>query len=131
MKEALSVISLCPEVYPIFITKMINLNRVQSKVIAEVSGVPSKRKVHHALSSDARAETLEFLYKKPRDVEEIAKKLKLQSTTVRHHIEALLEAGLLESYEERTKDYLKNCLQKEADLFLSLLKGKDIISFLS
>jgi len=32
-----------------------------------------------------------------------------------------------ESYEERTKDYLKNCLQKEADLFLSLLKGKDII----
>ena len=67
-----------------------------------MTAVPSKSKIHQALSSDARAETLEFLYKKPHDIEEIAKKLKLQSTTVRHHIQALLEAGLVESYEERT-----------------------------
>ncbi len=67
-----------------------------------MNDVSSKRKVHHALSSDARAETLQLLYKKPHDIEEIAKKLKLQPVTVRHHIQALLEAGLLESYEERT-----------------------------
>ena len=62
----------------------------------------TKRKIHHALSSDPRAEALELLYKKPHDVNEIAKKLKLRPVTVRHHIQALLEAGLLETFEERT-----------------------------
>ncbi len=32
-----------------------------------------------------------------------------------------------ESYKEKTKDYLKNYLQKEAGLFLSSLKGTNII----
>lgn len=62
----------------------------------------SKKELHRALSSDTRVETLKLLYRKPHDIEEIAKKLKLQPVTVRHHIQALQEAGLLESYEERT-----------------------------
>jgi len=61
-----------------------------------------EREVHRALSSDARVETLKLLYKKPQDVEAIAEKLKLQPVTVRHHIQTLIEAGLLESYEERS-----------------------------
>ena len=62
----------------------------------------SKKEVHRALSSDARVETLKLLYRKPHDIEELAEKLKLQPVTVRHHIQALQEAGLLDSYEERT-----------------------------
>jgi predicted ArsR family transcriptional regulator len=38
----------------------------------------------------------------PHDIEDIAEKLKLQPVTIRHHIQALQEAGLLDSYEERT-----------------------------
>jgi len=61
-----------------------------------------EREVHRALSSNARVETLKLLYKRPHDIDEIAKKLNLQPVTMRHHILALQEAGLLESYEERT-----------------------------
>ncbi len=64
--------------------------------------VSAKRKVHQALSSESRAETLQLLYQKPHDVDEIARKLKLRPVTVRHHIAALLEAGLLETFEGRT-----------------------------
>ena len=62
----------------------------------------SEREVHRALSSEARAETLKLLYKRPHVIEEIAEKLKLQPVTVRHHIQALQEAGFLETYEERS-----------------------------
>jgi len=56
-----------------------------------------------ALSSEVRLEILKLLYQKPRDIEDLAKNyLKLQPITVRHHIQFLQEAGLLESYEERT-----------------------------
>ncbi len=62
----------------------------------------SEREIHRALSSEARAEILSLLYKKPHDVEELAKKLKLKPVTIRHHLQSLQEAGLLEYYEERS-----------------------------
>jgi len=62
----------------------------------------SSREIYRALSSEARAEILRLLYKKPHDIEEIAESLKLQPVTIRHHIQALSEAGLLEFYEERS-----------------------------
>ncbi len=62
----------------------------------------SEREVHRALSSEARKETLKLLYKRPHAVEEIAEKLNLQPITIRHHIQMLDEAGLLDSFEERT-----------------------------
>lgn len=62
----------------------------------------SKKEVHRALSSEARVEILKFLYKRPNTIEELAEKLDLRPVSVRHHILALREAGLLESYEERT-----------------------------
>ena len=56
-----------------------------------------------ALSSDVRLEILKLLYQRPRDIDDLATNyLKLQPVTVRHHIHFLQEAGLLESYEERT-----------------------------
>lgn len=62
----------------------------------------SKLEVLRALSSDARLEILKLLYRKPHDIEELAEKLKLRPVTIRHHIQSLQEAGLLEYYEERT-----------------------------
>ncbi len=62
-----------------------------------------KIEVLRALSNDVRLEILKLLYQKPRDVEDLAKNyLKLQPITVRHHIQCLQEAGLLESYQGRT-----------------------------
>src|SRR3989337_1225729 len=61
-----------------------------------------EREVYRALSSKARVEILKLLYKKPHDIEELAKKLAFQPVTIRHHIQSLQEAGLLESYEERS-----------------------------
>lgn len=49
-----------------------------------------------------RLEILKLIYQKPRDIEDLATCLKLQPITVRHHIQFLQEAGLLESYEART-----------------------------
>ncbi len=60
------------------------------------------KEIHHALSSEARVEILKLIYKKPRGIEEISGSLKLQPVTIRHHIQALLEAGLLEFHEERS-----------------------------
>ena len=60
------------------------------------------KEVYRALSSEARAEILKLVYQKPRDIEEMAESLKLQPVTIRHHVQALLEAGLLEFHEERS-----------------------------
>lgn len=60
------------------------------------------KEVYHALSSEARAEILKLVYQKPRHIEELAESLKLQPVSVRHHIQALLESGLLEFHEERS-----------------------------
>jgi len=58
--------------------------------------------VYRALSSKSRADILKLLYKKPHSIEELAEKLMLRPITVRHHIQCLTEAGILESYEERS-----------------------------
>lgn len=62
----------------------------------------SKLEILRALSSDARLEILKLLYRKPHDIEELAKELKLRPVTIRHHIQSLQEAGLLDYYEKRT-----------------------------
>jgi predicted ArsR family transcriptional regulator len=58
--------------------------------------------VHRALASRPRADILKLLYKEPRNIEELAEKLTLRPITVRHHIQFLMETGLVESYEERS-----------------------------
>lgn len=45
---------------------------------------------------------LRLLYRKPHSVEELAKKLNLQTITIRHHLQALMEAGIIEYHEERS-----------------------------
>lgn len=83
----------------------------------------SEQKVHHALSSKTRVGILKLLYKKPRDVEEIASKLKLQPVTIRHHLQSLEEAGLLESYDERSG------LAGRPKTFYKISKTPPIITF--
>ncbi|TFH22654.1 ArsR family transcriptional regulator [Candidatus Bathyarchaeota archaeon] len=62
----------------------------------------SKLEVIRALSSEVRLEILKLVYQKPRDIEDLARNhLKLQPITIRHHIQIMHEAGLVESYEER------------------------------
>lgn len=61
-----------------------------------------QEEVYRALASKPRADILKLTYKKPHTIDEIAEKLTLQPITVRHHIRSLMEAGLLESYEERS-----------------------------
>ncbi len=53
------------------------------------------------LASTSRVEILKLLYKKTLSVEEIAKKLGLKPITVRHHLQYLSEAGLIEASEKR------------------------------
>ncbi|MFQ6068130.1 MAG: ArsR family transcriptional regulator [Candidatus Bathyarchaeia archaeon] len=54
-----------------------------------------------ALSSTSRVEILKLLYKKSFSVEEIAKELGLKPITIRHHLQYLSEAGLIEAFEKR------------------------------
>lgn len=61
-----------------------------------------QEEVYRALASKSRAEILKLLYKKPHSIEELAERLTLKPITVRHHIQSLMEAGLLESYEQRS-----------------------------
>ncbi len=56
---------------------------------------------YRALSSKPRLEILRLLYRKPLSVEDIAKSLKLQPITVRHHLQSLEEAGFIEKSEQR------------------------------
>jgi len=56
---------------------------------------------YRALSSKSRLEIIKLLYRKPMSVEEIAEKLGLQPITIRHHLQSLVEAGFIESSEER------------------------------
>lgn len=58
--------------------------------------------VYRALSSKSRIEIVKLLYNKPLGIDELAEKLQLQPITVRHHIQSLVDANLLESYEERS-----------------------------
>ena len=56
---------------------------------------------YRALSSKSRLDILKLLYRKPMSVEEIAAMLNLQPITIRHHLQSLVEAGFIETYEER------------------------------
>jgi predicted ArsR family transcriptional regulator len=56
---------------------------------------------YRALSSKSRLEILKLLYRKQMSVEEIAEKLALQPITIRHHLQSLVEAGFIETVEER------------------------------
>ena len=62
----------------------------------------SEHKVHQALSNKTRAEILKLLYRKPIGVDDMAKILNLRPVTIRHHLQSLTEAGLLETFEKRT-----------------------------
>ena len=66
---------------------------------SEKSNLP--KEVYSALSSEVRAEILKLTYQKPRQIEELAESLNLQPVTIRHHIQILLEVGILEFHEER------------------------------
>lgn len=61
----------------------------------------NEEEVYRALSSRSRVDILKLLYKKPHNIEELAEKLNLQPITIRHHIQSLQEAGLVEFYLER------------------------------
>lgn len=58
--------------------------------------------LHRTLASPSRLQILRLLYRKPLSVEEIAEKLKLQTITIRHHLQALVESGIVEYHEERS-----------------------------
>ena len=45
---------------------------------------------------------LKLLYQKPLSVEQLAEKLNLQPITIRHHLQDLLESGIIEYYEQRS-----------------------------
>jgi len=57
---------------------------------------------YKALSNKSRLEIIRLLYKHPMTVEEISDKVRLQPITVRHHLRALEEAGLVTQKEYRT-----------------------------
>ncbi len=61
----------------------------------------SERKAYEALSSNSRLGILKLLYREPLSAEDIAKKVNLKTITVRHHLNSLMDAGLVESYEEK------------------------------
>lgn len=61
----------------------------------------SEKKAYEALSSVSRLEILKLLHRKPLGVDEIAVLVNLQPITVRHHLQSLEDAGLIDSYEEK------------------------------
>lgn len=58
--------------------------------------------LYRTLASPSRMQILRLLYRKPLSVEEISQKLNLQAITIRHHLKALMEAGIVEFHEERS-----------------------------
>jgi len=58
--------------------------------------------LHRTLGSPSRVQILRLLYRGPLSVEEMAKKLDLQPITIRHHLQSLMEAGIVECHEERS-----------------------------
>lgn len=58
--------------------------------------------VYRTLASPSRIQILRLLYRKPLSVEEMSQKLNLQTITIRHHLQALTEAGIVKYHEERS-----------------------------
>jgi len=57
---------------------------------------------YQALSSKSRLDILRLLYRKQMNIEELSEKLGLQPITVRHHIQCLIQAGFIQTAEERS-----------------------------
>ena len=58
--------------------------------------------LYRTLASSSRIEILKVLQRGPLSVEEISQKLNLQAITIRHHLQALTESGIVECHEERS-----------------------------
>ena len=58
--------------------------------------------LYRTLASSSRIEILKLLQRGPLSVEEISQKLNLQAITIRHHLQALTESGIVEYHEERS-----------------------------
>jgi len=81
---------------------MINIVIIRTDVYLLIAGTHMDEvEAYRALSSRSRLGIVKLLYKKPQSVEEIASHLKLQPISIRHHLQSLQEAGLIETYEER------------------------------
>jgi predicted ArsR family transcriptional regulator len=58
--------------------------------------------LYRTLASTSRIQILKLLQRGSLSVEEISQKLNLQAITIRHHLQALAEAGIVECHEERS-----------------------------
>jgi predicted ArsR family transcriptional regulator len=83
----------------------------------------SEVEAYRALSSKSRLEILKLLYKNPLSVDDLAKKLRLQPITVRHHLQSLEEAGFIESFEERAGSVGR------PKLYYKIVKEPPLLSF--
>ncbi len=61
----------------------------------------NKSEVFKALSSDSRWKILNALADEPKDINEIADRVGLKAITIRHHLNSLTQAGLVEPLQER------------------------------
>jgi len=86
-------------------------------------GALSEADAYRALSSKPRLEILRLLYRKPLSVEEIAKSLKLQPITIRHHLQSLEEAGFIEKNEQRSG------VVGRPKIYYTIAKKPKIVSF--
>ncbi len=57
---------------------------------------------YQALASESRLKILRLLYKGALSVDDLSRMMNLQPITIRHHLQMLEDAGLIESYEERS-----------------------------
>lgn len=58
--------------------------------------------LYRTLASSSRIAIVKVLQRGPLSVEEISQKLDLQGITIRHHLQALTESGIVECHEERS-----------------------------
>lgn len=102
----------------LFLTLMISLkDRLQNRDVIRVGilfdhkinfgkqGIDSERinKFGKVISDKSKVEILKFINKKPAYGKEIAEALKLSTPTISHHVNALLELGLVETSVEANK----------------------------
>lgn len=61
----------------------------------------SQLEAHKALASSSRMNILAQLYRQEMDLDELAKRTNMQPITLRHHLQALREAGFIEEVQSR------------------------------
>lgn len=79
--------------------------------------------IFRVLANKSRVQILKLLYQKPRSIQELAKELGFQPITIRHHVQLLMEKGLLESYEERSG------VQGRPKAYYKIAKSIPMVSF--